>query len=142
MDVITTFLKGDLKEDVYVRQPDGFAIKGKENYVCKLNKALYGLKQSSRMWYKKVDEVLLSMNFKKTDCEPCLFISHLEGSCTILALYVDDILIFSNNEKHLTNIKKKLMSKFDMKDLGIAKHFLDIEIKQKCGKFYLKSNQY
>jgi hypothetical protein len=65
MDVTTAFLNGDLKEDVYMRQPDDFAIKGKENYVCKLNKALYGLKQSSRVWYKKIDEALLSMNFKK-----------------------------------------------------------------------------
>jgi hypothetical protein len=77
-----------------MRQPDGFSVKGKENYVRKLNKALYGLKQSSRVWYKKADEVLLSMNFEKFDCELCLYVSQLGGSCTILALCVDDILIF------------------------------------------------
>jgi hypothetical protein len=61
---------------------------------------------------------------------------------SILALYVDYILIFSNNEKHLTKIKKDLMSKFNMNDLGVAKHALGIEIKQECGKFYLNQTQY
>ena len=52
MDVKTTFLHGDLEEEIYITQPDGFKVAGKENWVCKLNKSLYGLKQSLRQWYK------------------------------------------------------------------------------------------
>ena len=55
MDVKTTFLHGDLEEEIYMKQPEGFAVKGKKEPVCKLNKSLYGLKQSPRMWYQKFD---------------------------------------------------------------------------------------
>ena len=52
MDVKTAFLHGDLEEEIYITQPDGFKVTGKENWVCKLSKSLYGLKQSPRQWYK------------------------------------------------------------------------------------------
>ena len=55
MDVKTTFLHDDLEEEIYMKQPEGFIIKGKEELVCKLKKYVYGLKQSSRMWYQKFD---------------------------------------------------------------------------------------
>ena len=55
MDVKTTFLHGDLEEEIYITQPYGFKVVGKENWVRKLNKSLYGLKQSPRQWYKRFD---------------------------------------------------------------------------------------
>ena len=51
MDVKTKFLHGDLEEEIYIKQPKGFAVKGKKKLVCKLKKSFYGLKQSPRMWY-------------------------------------------------------------------------------------------
>ena len=51
MDVKTTFLHGDLEEEIYMKQPEGFMVKGKKELVCRLKKSLYGLKQSPRMWY-------------------------------------------------------------------------------------------
>jgi len=51
MDVKTTFLHGDLEEETYLKQPEGFAVKGKKELVCRLKKSLYGLKQSPGMWY-------------------------------------------------------------------------------------------
>jgi hypothetical protein len=58
MDVKTTFLNGDLEENVYMAQPKGFAIKGKENMGCRLKKSIYGLKQASRQWYLKFDRTI------------------------------------------------------------------------------------
>ena len=55
MDVKTTFLHTDLEEEIYMKQPKGFAVKGKKQTICKLKKSLYGLKQSPRMWYQKFD---------------------------------------------------------------------------------------
>ena len=66
MDVKTTFLHGDLEEEIYITQPDGFKVVGKENWVCKLNKLLYGLKQSPRQWYKRFDQFMIDQNYTRT----------------------------------------------------------------------------
>jgi hypothetical protein len=55
MDVKSTFLNGELKEEVYLVQPNGFVKQGQEHLVCRLKKSLYGLKQSLRSWYVKID---------------------------------------------------------------------------------------
>jgi hypothetical protein len=64
MDVKTTFLHGDLEEEIYMKQPEGYAMKGKNELVCKLKKSLYGLKQSPRMWFQKFDTYMLGLGFK------------------------------------------------------------------------------
>ena len=69
MDVKTAFLNGDLKENVFMSQPEGFVVKGKEQKVCKLVKSLYGLKQAPRAWYEKLTEHLLKLNFKHFDLD-------------------------------------------------------------------------
>jgi reverse transcriptase-like protein len=74
LDVKTAFLHGDLNEDIYMEQPEGFKVKGKENYVCKLKKSLYGLKQAPRQWYRKFDSFMGEQGFKKTSCDHCVFL--------------------------------------------------------------------
>ena len=66
MDVKTTFLHSDLEEEIYMEQPEGFMVNGKEDYVCKLKKSLYGLKQAMRQWYKKFKSVMGEQGYKKT----------------------------------------------------------------------------
>ena len=58
MDVKTAFLHGDLEEEIYMEQPEGFKERGKENFFCKLKKSLYGLKQAPRQWYKKFESIM------------------------------------------------------------------------------------
>jgi hypothetical protein len=65
MDVNMTFLNGDMLENVYMAQPKGFAIKGKEHMACHLKKSIYGLKQASRQWYLKFDETIRNFGFKE-----------------------------------------------------------------------------
>jgi hypothetical protein len=66
MDVKTTFLHGDLEEEIYMNQREGFVVKGKKELVCKLKKSLYGLKQSPRMWYQKFDIYILGLGFVRS----------------------------------------------------------------------------
>ncbi|KAD6120258.1 hypothetical protein E3N88_11529 [Mikania micrantha] len=68
MDVKTAFLNGDLYEDVFMKQPEGFMPEGQEHLVCKLKKSIYGLKQASRQWYLKFDEVMKKHGFLKNQC--------------------------------------------------------------------------
>ena len=65
MDVKSSFLNGNLEEEVYIEQPEGFQLSEKRDYVCKLKKALYGLKQAPRAWYARLDSYLQTQGFKR-----------------------------------------------------------------------------
>ena len=107
MDVKAAFLNGDLKENVFMSQPEGFVVKGKEQKVCKLIMPLYGLKQATLTWYKKLTEHLLKLNFKHFNLdEATLFIKKVERSVVYLAMYVDDLLMTWNNKSYIESIKK------------------------------------
>jgi hypothetical protein len=82
MDVKTAFLNGVIEEEVYIEQPQGFVIHGKESHVCKLKKALYGLKQAPRAWYARIDSYLMSLGFTKSDADPNLYYK-VEDGCPI-----------------------------------------------------------
>ncbi|KAK9873393.1 hypothetical protein WA026_022456 [Henosepilachna vigintioctopunctata] len=144
LDVTTAFLNGFLEETVYMRQPEGFVKKGFENHVFKLKKAIYGLKQASRAWYMRVDEILLSLDYLKSQHEPCLYYKRKKESITIIALYVDDFFVFSNDINESVNLKSCLKSKFKVKDLGHAKQILGVKITRdqdnKC--LYLDQESY
>ncbi|GJZ86400.1 retrovirus-related pol polyprotein from transposon TNT 1-94 [Tanacetum coccineum] len=73
MDVKTAFLHGDLDKEIYMEQPEGFQVKGKEDYVCRLQKSLYGLKQAPRQWYKKFESVIGKQGFRKIFSDHCVF---------------------------------------------------------------------
>ena len=73
MDVKTTFLHGDLEEDIYMSQPAGFTATGEDNHlVCRLKKSLYGLKQAPRMWYQKFDSYIRQLGYNRSDSNPCM----------------------------------------------------------------------
>ena len=95
LDVKTAFLHGDLEEDIYMHQPQGFIVQGKENLVCKLRKSLYGLKQAPRQWYKKFDSFMYSTGFTRCQADHCCYVKSFDNSYIILLLYVDDMLIAS-----------------------------------------------
>ena len=73
MDVKTTFLHGDLEEEIYMKQPEGFVVKGKKELVCKLKKSLYGLKQSPTMRYQKFDTYILGLGFVRSRVDRCVY---------------------------------------------------------------------
>ncbi|GJS65004.1 putative RNA-directed DNA polymerase [Tanacetum coccineum] len=128
MDVKTAFLNVDLHEDVYMAQPQGFKSKGQEHLVCKLKKSIYGLKQASRQWYLKFDKVMKKHNFIKNKVDQCVYLKMSGSNFIILVLYVDDILLASNNIDLLHESKRFLSRNFDMKDLGEASYVIGIEI--------------
>jgi ATP-binding cassette subfamily B (MDR/TAP) protein 1 len=99
MDVKTTFLNGELEEEIYIDQLDGFIAKGQEGKVYKLLKSLHGLKQALNQWYEKFDKTLTSAGFAMNEAD------NGGGEGVILCLYVDDILIFGNNINVIKEVK-------------------------------------
>jgi hypothetical protein len=114
LDVKTAFLHSELEEEIYIDQPEGFIVPGKEDLVCKLKRSLYGLKQSSRQWYKRFDSFMVAHGFKRSQYNNCVYIKFVNGSHTYLLLYVDDMLIAAKSKKEITTLKAQLSSEFEM----------------------------
>ncbi|GJZ50608.1 zinc finger, CCHC-type containing protein [Tanacetum coccineum] len=143
MDVKTTFLNGDLEEQVYMKQPEGFVIPGNEHKVCKLVKSLYGLKQAPKQWHQKFDEVVLSSGFLLNQSDKCLYSKFDDsGKGVIICLYVDDMLIFGTDQNQVDKTKKFLSSKFFMKDMGEADVILGIKIKHENKGIVITQSHY
>ncbi|KAJ0496011.1 putative RNA-directed DNA polymerase [Helianthus annuus] len=106
LDVKTAFLHGDLDEDIYMAQPKGFKVVGKENWVCKLKKSLYRLKQAPRQWYMKFDNFMERSGYKRCQMDLCCYLKKFSNSYIILLLYVDDMLIAGSDMKKISRLKK------------------------------------
>ena len=130
MNVKTTFLNGELDEEIYMKQLKGFYAPGQEKKVCKLVKSLYGLKQALKLWHEKFDNVMMSHGFKINECDKCVHIKDVEDGYVIVCLYLDDMLIVGSDDKMIKSTKNILNSRFDMKEMGLADVILGIKIKR------------
>ena len=142
LDVKTAFLHGDLKEEVYVSQPEGFEVKGSEEKVYKLSKALYGLKQAPRAWNDKLNQILRELNFTRCSKEPSLYQKKRNKDLLIIAVYVDDLLVTGSNLKMITEFKREISAKFEMSDLGRLTYYFGIEVLQHDDGITLRQERY
>jgi Reverse transcriptase (RNA-dependent DNA polymerase)/gag-polypeptide of LTR copia-type/Integrase core domain/GAG-pre-integrase domain len=130
MDVKSAYLNGDLDIPIYMRQPEGFVVPGKEDHVCQLKKSLYGLKQAGRTWHRKIDVSLKNRGFHALHADYCVYVRHQDSHTIIIALYVDDLLLASDHLPSLEKFKRDLTKDFDMEDLGEASFLLGISIER------------
>jgi hypothetical protein len=128
VDVKTAFLNGNLTENVYMTQPEGFVDPTNARKVCKLQKSIYGLKQTSRSWNLRFDEVIKGFGFIQSEEESCVYKKASGSSVVFLILYVDDILLIGNNIPMLEAAKTSLKNSLSMKDLGEAAYILGVKI--------------
>ena len=128
MDIKTAFLNGKLEHEIFMCPPPGSSDYGNKDVVWKLEKSLYGLKESSWAWYMKVKTELEKLSFSHSDLDHAVFLYSSSHKFCIVALYINDLMILSNNPSLLHQKKKQLMSAFKMKDLGDIHWFLGLEI--------------
>ena len=122
------FLHGDLDEE-NMSQPEGFVDQSNPNLVCRLKKVLYGLRQASRQWYMKFDTFMQEEGFEISDYDHCVYMKRkVNGSFTLLLLYVDDMLIASNDHDKIKSLKLDISKRFATKDLGEARKILGMRI--------------
>ena len=164
LDVTTAFLYGDIDQETYMELPEEFeqtlntiALREtdpeiqkrslgmlrqlrKGNQVCKLKRAIYGLKQAGRQWHCKLSEVLLTAGFSPTNCDACIFTDNKKK--TFILVYVDDLLIATNDKDREKLVLKTLSEHFKVKNLGEAKFCLGIEINRSMESIHLSQPGY
>lgn len=127
LDVVTAFLYGSMKELVFIQIPEGMELNG--NFDClKLLKSIYGLKQASRVWNETFDEFVRSIDFEVSKFDPCLYIKHRDDQCTLLLVYVDDVIVTGSSAQQIASVKMQLKDRFEMTDSGPCKFVLGIEV--------------
>ena len=127
MDVKTAYLNAPIDCEIFIEQPEGYERVGQngERLVCKLNKSLYGLKQSGRNWNNMLHDYLMKESFTQSLADPCVYIRNGgTNECTIIIIWVDDLIISASHEILLQSVKDSLSNKFRMKDLGVLSWFL------------------
>ena len=126
----SAFLHGVLEKEVYLQQLPGFEVPGRENAVYKLHKAISGLKQGSRAWNKKLNKILHDMGLKQSTYDQCIYF-HLEQEHVIyVAVFVDDLIIFSNTSSRITKCYTKLEAVLSIKNLDEATKCFAINLKR------------
>nr|GEW67851.1 hypothetical protein [Tanacetum cinerariifolium] len=142
IDVKTTFYDGNLWEEVYVSQLDGFVDPDNPNHVYKLKKALHGLKQAPHAWYDMLSSFLISQDFSKGSVDPTLFIRRNDNILLLVKIYVDDI-IFAASTPELCDLFAKIMcSNFKMSMMGKISFFLGLQISQNPRGIFINQSKF
>lgn len=132
LNISNAFLNGDMDEKIFMKLPHGYSDIRGESYppysICRLHKYIYDLKQASRQWYLKLSSTLKGMRFQKCHSDLTLFIKHLNGRYLAVMVYVDDILIPSNNDEAVQEFEDALQSYFKVRNIGTLKYFLGFEV--------------
>jgi hypothetical protein len=136
MDVKSAYLKGPIKEEVYVEQPPGFEDSEYPNHVYKLSKALYGLKHVPRAWYECM------RGFKVRKADPTLFTKTVAKDLFIYQFYVDDIIFGSTNKSTCEEFSRIMIQKFEMSMMGELKYFLGFQINQLQEGTFISQTKY
>ncbi len=130
MDINNVFLHGDLHEEVYMEQPPSYVDQTHPNLVCRLKKDLYGLKQTPRAWSNKIGQYLITSGFQTSNIDFSLYVKKTDHGIIVIVIYVDDLIITGDSDVNISDLKKLLKQKFEMKDLRELHYFLDIEVIQ------------
>jgi len=141
-DVKSTFLKGELKEDLYVHEPQVYEEIENEHKVYKPKKALYGLKQTPRAWYSRIVTYFLKKGFNRSENEHTLYIKSNGNDIIIVCLYVDDLIYTSSSNLLVEDLREAMMTEFEMTDLGLLHYFLGIEVTQMSDGIFISQEKY
>jgi hypothetical protein len=123
-------------------QPLGFIDSAHPSQVCKLHKSLYGLKQAPRAWFERFTSHLLTLGFTASLADASLFVLHHGSTTVYLLLYVDDIIITGNNSTAISDIVSQLSAVFELKDLGLLRYFLGLQIDYKKVRLFVHQHKY
>lgn len=142
MDIKSSFLNGELKEEVYMEQPEGFNLTEGKNFVCKLKKELYGLKQDPRAWYARLDHYIKQQGFKKGVAGSNLYIKTDEDKLLVTLIYVDDLIFARNNDEVSHEFSQNMSKEFEMSMIGELSYFLGLQVSQTTTGMFIYQAKY
>jgi hypothetical protein len=143
VDISSAFLNGDLDEEIYMEEPEGFQTKDK-TWAYRLQKSLYGLKQAGRQWHQKLHSVLTSMGFERVRCEHSVWVYQKDQARVIVPVFVDDMTIAAKSQTDINRVVEDLKRHFKLRDLGPTSYLLGVEIQRdrKQRQLTLSQKQY
>src|SRR5258708_7070199 len=142
VDVKNAYLYGNLDEEIYMEQPEGFRVQNLEHYVIRLKKALYGLKQAGLAWWRTLRDSMKDLGFKGLKSDAGLFIFRNEHGFVIAVIYVDDALFCGPNKALVLELKQRFMQRWECRDLGDTTEFLRMRVHRENGKICLDQIAY
>jgi hypothetical protein len=147
-DVQNAYLQSACQDEIYIRPPQGQPqeMNGKK-YVYRLLKSLYGATRSGKFWTDEIHSTLISLGFKQSEHDRCLYYLHTPHSIILILLYVDDILVAHNKQDSAVyeQIMQGLFDKYSMRQVDLTRNrFLGIHITQSLehGYVFLDQEQY
>lgn len=140
MDVKNEFLHGDLKEEVYIKFPNGMP-NSSSNIVRKLKWSLYGLKKATRVWFEIFLSTLLVFSSIQSQYDPSVFLQRTPKDIVVPLVYVDDIVVTGFDQDGISKIRHMLHSSFHMKEFGLLTYFFDLEVYYQIEEFHFKSTK-
>lgn len=143
VDVKTAFLYGELDEELYMEQPEGFAVQGQERKVFRLKRALYGLKQAALQWWRALDKSMSKLGFRRLKSDSGIFVlSGLKGPKVTAIVYVDDAIFMGPDIHQVDMVKAMFMDIWECQDLGETKEFLRMKIHRQGNTIILEQKEY
>lgn len=136
LDVKSAFLYGEMVEPIYMEQPEGTV--REPGKICKVTKSIYGLRQAPRLWFHKLSQVVLNLDFVHVSEAPGMFFRIRDNVQTLIVVYVDDILVLSPSAKETKQVKEDLCKSLDLTDSGHPESYLSLTIKKTERSFDLQ----
>ena len=130
IDFVGAYLNSLTKEDIYMKQPEGFVEPGYEDYVCKLVHTIYGTMQGGHNWYETLCKTYDKLNYTSSRADPCVRFKKENGNYTITNTYTDDTFGASNNDEEIKARKDEMSHKWETRDVGELEYFLGMQVQQ------------
>ena len=140
LDVKTAFLYGELDEELYMEQPEGFKDLKQTHKVMRLKKAIYGLKQAALAWWKALDKSMATLSCTRLLSDSGIFVN--KNKTIIIIVYVDDVLFLGANKKDISSLKQRFMKIWECRDLGDTQEFLRMRIVKSKGRIKIDQVDY
>ena len=140
MDIKSSFLPGNMFEEIYMEHPPSFMIDS--IIYFQLKKSLYGLKQAPRAWYEKIDQLFVSLGFKHCESNHSIYVFHVEGNTLIVVVYVDDLVLMRNKPNLIFRLKSWISNTSKMIDIGILHFFLGLQVLPLSNGLFISYSKY